>query len=1367
MRLRRISTILSLMLIAVLGGILPEASARAINYSFNHIDSNEGLSSSCVKTIYQDSYGFMWFGTKNGLNRYDGRALVRYNCYDYDKQRGNNNIGALYETPDGRMWVGTDRGVYIYDRDLDKFDYLDAKSPDGVSPDDWVQDIVGDNQGNVWVLIPNQGVFRFNDGSGSSVSYYSDGGMNYYRVTEKGNNKSFIPVGIYATREGGIYAATIQLGLYKYDRNADSFVRVGNNGKGYPELNGKTLQIVRQGNDGNLILCTQYGELFHYNLNSGDVTVLPFSGTGKVFARAMMCVDDEIWLGTQTGLYIINMVSGNEVLLTEVSDNPCSLSNNTIYYLYSDHDGNAWVGTMFGGVNYFQRQGFRFDRFTHTGSPASLTSNRIRGMAKDKDGMIYVGTEESGFSIFDPVTGRFTRHDNGLIVLTARSFGDNVYVGYTRNGADVLSGGKIVGNKYNHLIDDSNSVNSVYSFLIDNNGNHWIGSDWGLFRTKADSGDLVQIEEIGQSWIFDLFQDSRGTIWIASMGNGVWKYNPSTGRYKHYPYDELYSNGLRSNSVSSIMEDSKGQIWISTDRGGLSRYDVGTDKFETFSTEEGLPDNVVYDVLEDRNGYLWFGTNSGLVKFDPETHVSMVFTTRDGLLGNQFNYHSAVAGDDGYFYFGSMNGLIAFNPDIEQASDTIAPVYFTSLRLADHEVVPGDENSPLDRSIMFTDCVELPHDFPGMTVGVSSPTFSRRGSVRYFYRLSPGDSTWLPLKDNQLAFANLSPGDYTLEVMATNGRVNYVKKLKINILAPWYGTWTALCVYLLLLIAAIVGWWFWYRRYKERQLKEKEQLYKVNKEKELYENKVSFFTELAHEIRTPLSLIDAPLQAIEDLEVDDARVMRYVKVMKQNTERLLNLTGQLLDFQKIGADKFDLKFEKVDITSVVNETLERFEPAMALKGKKVTKSIPTRTIYAIVDREAVIKILSNMFNNALKYSDTSIDMSLSADDANFVVRVTSDGGKISAENSLRIFEPFFQVDNKADNNGVGIGLPLCRTLAHLQHGSIEVEDTAEETNTFALTLPLRQDDVEIVAPDAVKSDMDEYIMKEDEVKPRVDAAEQSYSILLVEDNEQMRDFLYDQLSRNFVVETAENGVDALDKIKEHNFDLIVTDVMMPKMDGYELCTAIKEDINRSHLPVVFLTAKNDLDSKLKALKCGGEAYIEKPFSIKYFHQQILSLLENRRHERKAFLKQPFFSIDNMKLTSADKEFMDKVIANISANISDENFSVESMADVFCMSRSSLLRKIKTLFNQSPIELIRTIKLKKAAELIQEGKFRIGDVCYMVGINSASYFSKLFFKQFGLSPKDFEKQCKAKSQNLVSSENSDNQLITPPNKPTAQ
>lgn len=1322
----------------------PAAWGRAVRYSFSHIDGNDGLSSSCVKTILQDKYGFMWFGTKNGLNRYDGRTIKRYNCYDTEKLRGNNNIGALYEAPDGQLWVGTDRGVFIYDREHDRFSYFDLKAKSGRTPDNWVQDITGDKNGNIWVLDPSRSLFRFKDG----VLYD-------YEIPVDNSKTHNIPVGLFSTKGGDIYVTMGYNGFYRYDKSTDKFVKVGNGQDAFSRLGNLETQMIRQNRDGNLVIATQDGHIFHYDITTDNLIPLPFSKEGNVYVRSLMCVGDEVWLGTHNGLYVFNLISGKETYLTEAADDPCSLSNSTIYYLYPDRDGNVWIGTMFGGVSYFRRQGFGFERYSHTSSSSSLSSNRIRGMAKSPDGLIYVGTEEAGFNIFDPQSGSVSHHDNGGTSLMAKNFGDKVYIGYALSGMDVARNGAAISDSEIEALKNKSDFSNVYSFLIDNHGNRWVGTDRGIFRAPQGSTDYKKVKETGHSWIFDMYQDSRGLIWIADMGNGVWKYNPSTGKYRLYPYDEQYTNGLRSNSVSSVMEDSKGNIWISTDRGGLSRYEVSTDSFKTYSVEEGLPDNVVYDVLEDSNGMFWFGTNSGLVRFNPETAESSVFTTADGLLGNQFNYHSAVAGDDGYFYFGSMNGLVAFNPTLYQPSDSITPVYFTSLRIGGEEVSPTSPDSPLEKDIQYTDEIRLPHDYPGMTIGMSSPNYVNRGAIQFTYRLLPGDDNWLPLNDLELSFVNLPPGKYTLEVKADNGTAYTISRIHIRIDAPWYSTTIAIIIYIILFIAALVLGWSWYRAHNKLQMSKKEQLYKINREKELYENKVSFFTELAHEIRTPISLIDAPLQALHEMSIEDAKVARYLRVMKQNTERLLNLTGQLLDFQKIGADKFEFTFEKVDITQLLTETLDRFVPAMILKGKVVTNSIPSRSIFAVIDREAVTKILSNMLNNAMKYSEKNIHVSLTSTETDFTVRVTSDGEKISAENSLRIFEPFFQVDSKADNNGVGIGLPLCRTLAHLQHGRIEVEETDEETNTFALTLPLQQEGVEVVEP-VLTDEMDGYILKENEQKHRFEGEERSYLLLLVEDNEQMRDFLEDQLSQSFVLETAKDGVDALEKIKDHNFDLIVTDIMMPRMDGYELCTAIKSDINRSHIPVVFLTAKNDLDSKLKALQCGGEAFIEKPFSIKYFRQQVLSLLENRRHERKAFLKQPFFSLDNMKLTDADKKFMDKVINIITENIADEKFNVESMADTFCMSRSSLLRKIKILFNLSPIELIRTIRLKKAAELIQENKYRIGDVCFMVGINSSSYFSKLFFKQFGISPKEFEKQCKNKAQSIIASDRENNQ-----------
>lgn len=1329
--MRKKYNVLTMILLAVAAlAFRADALPRAVNYSFNQIGANEGLSSSYIKAITQDNNGFMWFGTKNGLNRYDGKSVKSFYCYDYVNNRGNNNVSAIYAAPDGILWVGTDRGIYLYSPVSETFTFLGHKSADGVGAEDWVQDIIPDNRGNVWVLIPNQGIFR----------YYDDNKVDYYPIIrDKVGNKDYLPVSLFVDKDDNVYSGTTRDGLYSYDRATNKFRKM----PGFTSPNNETVLLIRQTFDGNLAICTPTGRIYHYQLGTGDMTLIPVKEESEIFARAMICIDNEIWLGTQNGLYIINMINGSQTKLLETNDGKTNLSNSTIYTLYADRDGNAWVGTMYGGVNFFQRNGFRFDRYSSGNTPTSLISKRIRGLSEDKDGLIYIGSEDAGFTSFNPRNGDFNVINNKDIALMIKTFRDTVYFGMVRNGMDVIVDGRIIDKRFVDLHGE-NEQNSVYSFLVDGQGNKWVGSDWGLFRAFSGTNDYALVPELEQAWIFDIMQDSKGMIWFATMGGGIWKYNPSNDKFTNYPYDEQASNGLRTNSISAIKEDSRGIIWFSTDRGGLVRYNPAGDNFITVAEEHGLPDNVVYDILEDSKGFLWFGTNRGLVKYHPETGHLKVFTTADGLLSNQFNYHSALASKDGWFYFGTMEGLIAFNPEVDTYNDSVPKIFFTSLRCGNKEIKPGTPGSPLLKSILSTDRIELPHNFSPMIFEVAAPCYVPQGTLDYFYRLLPVDTAWIPIPERMINIANLPSDSYTLEVKVDNGSGYSVSSIDILVKTPWYRTWWAISLYTILAVSILVYAWLRNKRYQDRKLAAKEQLFSINKEKELYENKVQFFTEIAHEIRTPLSLIDAPLEAMEALDINDKRVVRYVKVMRKNTSRLLNLTGQLLDFQKLGANQFDFKYERVDVTQVVNETIERFEPAMQVKGREITTSIPQKEIYAVTDCEAFIKILSNLLNNALKYGKQKVHVELVSGPDTFSISVTSDGDKISGENSLRIFEPFFQLNSQQDNNGVGIGLPLCRTLAHLLNGKIELVNDNSELNTFMLTLPLKQDGIEPEAAPVTDVTMNQYVMEDNDHASS--EPERSYSILLVEDNDDMREFLSEQLSQNFVIDSCCNGQEALDKLVEHNYDLIVTDIMMPVMDGYELCRQVKNDINRSHIPVVFLTAKNDLDSKLLALKCGGEAYIEKPFSIKYFRQQILSLLENRKHERKAFLKHPFFSIDNMKMTKADEEFMNKVIKIITDNIADENFSVESMADVFCMSRSSLLRKIKTLFNLSPIELIRLIRLKKAAELIQEGKYRIGDVCFMVGINSSSYFSKLFFRQFGVTPKGFEKQCQQNMRN---------------------
>ena len=527
-------------------------------------------------------------------------------------------------------------------------------------------------------------------------------------------------------------------------------------------------------------------------------------------------------------------------------------------------------------------------------------------------------------------------------------------------------------------------------------------------------------------------------------------------------------------------------------------------------------------------------------------------------------------------------------------------------------------------------------------------------------------------------------------------------------------------------------------------MEERQKLFEIEKEKELYESKVDFFTEIAHEVRTPLTLINGPLEAIQEENLPESKKKKYINVIVQNTKRLLELTGQLLDFPKIGANKLSMKVESVDITALLKGIVARFEVTFNLNNKELVLKLTEEEIWAAVDKEAITKIVSNLLNNALKYAWQHIQVELEKDDLYFTIRVISDGNKIPEEASQYIFEPFYQMEKKeAPKNGVGIGLSLARSLASLHKGTLTLDTTREKDNVFILTIPLNKEGISLENSKAVQKD----IVELDE-ETSVETDMHGYTLLLVEDNESMLAFISERLCECFTVETAKNGAEAIEILRSSHVDLIISDIMMPVMNGYQLCKEIKSDIELSHIPVIFLTAKNDIDSKINGLKYGAEAYVEKPFSFGYLKEQILSLLNNRRREREAFSKRPFFSVDNMQMNKADEEFMNKVIRIIEDNITDDNFGVEKMADILCMSRSSLLRKIKTIFNLSPLDFIRLIRLKKAAEYIQEGKYRIGDICYMVGINSPSYFSKLFLKQFGMTPKDFEKQYQSGKQTII-------------------
>lgn len=486
-----------------------------------------------------------------------------------------------------------------------------------------------------------------------------------------------------------------------------------------------------------------------------------------------------------------------------------------------------------------------------------------------------------------------------------------------------------------------------------------------------------------------------------------------------------------------------------------------------------------------------------------------------------------------------------------------------------------------------------------------------------------------------------------------------------------------------------------------------------------------------------MSLIDLPLEAIEESGLDSPESGHYLKVTRQNTARLLELTSQLLDFQKIEAGKLKLKLEGLDIVELLAYTLDRFEPTISLSGKALERTLPQGAVITVADKEAVTKILSNLLNNALKYSEKSISVGLTLEGDSLLIKVASDGEKISESDKERIFETFYQTDKSQEQkNGVGIGLPLSRSLAGLLGGCLYLDTSDPERNIFVLSLPLKAS-AQTLVPLNTDGKKDSFVFEEETNQTPLRAC--GYHVLLVEDNDGIRNMLNDRLSSSFLITPATNGREALEILSAKRVDAIVTDIMMPEMDGMELCRQIKASPELSHIPIIIITAKNDIDSKVKGLQLGAEAYIEKPFSIKYLREMVVTLLENRRRAREAFARKPFFEAENIPVNKEDEQFMEKALKIIKENMGDEDFNVEALGDKLCMSRSNLLRHIKAVFNLSPSELIRVVRLKTAAELIKKGGLTLGEISRMIGISSQSYFTKMFFKQFNVMPTEFARQ----------------------------
>ena len=921
---------------------------------------------------------------------------------------------------------------------------------------------------------------------------------------------------------------------------------------------------------------------------------------------------------------------------------------------------------------------------------------------------------------------------------------DSLWVGTFSKGVKVVDThtGAIV--KTYRKTDSPRSLidNSVFSICRTTTGDIYLGTLFGLLRYNEQSDDFDRIPELNGRFVYDIKEDSSGNLWLATYANGAYCYNVSEKKWKNYLHDESNPKSLPYDKVVSVFEDSHRQVWLTTQGGGFCLFHPETETFTSYNLADGLPNDVVYQIVEDKEGLFWLTTNNGLVCFQPTTGAMKVYTTSNGLLGDQFNYRSSFETEDGTIYLGSIDGFVAFNPKNFSENKSLPSIVITDFLLFGKEVYVGEPGSPLEKSITFSDELVLQSNQNSFSFRVAALDFQAPRMSRIMYKLDGFDADWLTVGESPIVtYSNLRYGNYTFRVKVSNSDGVWNEEgisLKVHILPPFYLSVWAYIVYALLIIGCSLYTVMYFKRRSNRKHRRQMEKFEQEKEREVYNAKIDFFTNVAHEIRTPLTLIKGPLENIILKKQVDTETREDLNVMKQNTERLLNLTNQLLDFRKTERQGFRLNFTECNVTEILKETHKRFTSLAKQKGLDFVLQMPEKDFYAHINQEAFTKIISNLLNNGVKYAESYVHISLAVPDTDggnsFRICTVNDGVIIPDAMKEEIFKPFVRFNEQEDGKvttGTGIGLALSRSLAELHQGTLTM-GKGEENNTFCMTLPIVQDTT-ITLTTEVEAGTDKI-----NEAPAEQAVEKDNrpTVLVAEDNPDMLAFVVRQLSKDYTVLTATNGAEALRVLDGNYVNLMISDVVMPVMDGFELCKTIKSDLNYSHIPIILLTAKTNIQSKIEGMELGADAYIEKPFSVEYLQACASNLIQNREKLRQAFAESPFIAANTMALTKADEEFIKKLNEVIRVNYANPEFSMDDMADNLNMSRSNFYRKIKGVLDLSPNEFLRLERLKKAAQLLKEGENRVNEICYMVGFNSPSYFAKCFQKQFGVLPKDF-------------------------------
>lgn len=1378
---------------------------------FDHLTTENGLSQSDVNCIYQDKEGFMWFGTHDGLNRYDGYDFTIFKPDPTNEASISSNlIWKIVEDESGNLWIGTTGGgINYFDKTTEKFTRFQHNESDSNSLiSNHITQLYRDSNNRLWIgttkgidlidldkPIDSLKIQHFNLYQNEIIS--SVGGYSVFSIFEDSKNQLWV---------GG------SRGLSKLirDQNGDIYFQLVNK---YFELPYITIRTIAEDHFGHLLIGSSVG-LYRYLLNNDNYK--PQLVRAGNFSKIIV-EKDHIWAASTNGLLDFKNISDTlaPVLVSQYKYDPehptQSLSKDNVKSLFIDRTGIVWAGADGGGVNKLDPQRKQFLHIKKTLDRGSLANNNLRSMYEDSNGYLWIGSNGGGLNMLPKkdIDGKFNKFKHLTKINKPFAIEEVVY----NNSKKILVGGENSPGLFEIDIENPTKIsnatikpiseiaNSVFSILQDSHKNIWIGTyNGGVHRwlVDEDTADfkkdiLSENNNVDSSMpsniIRDILQDSKGNIWFAT-GNGLCKLKPDQIHSKNPNFDIYKSNikdslSISHNYILTVFESKSGEIWIGTFGGGLNKLITSNEGeiigFKTFSINEGLPNSVIKSILEDDKGNLWLSTNKGLSRFNIEKESFKNYDVNDGLQSNEFSELTSLKRNNGELLFGGVNGFTAFFPNEIKNNDIDAETVFTQFSIFNQPVKIGETINGriiLDKSINKTEQIDLKYNENSFSFEFAALHYAASKKNNYKYKLEGFNENWIETTSNNryATYTNLEPGLYTLKVMASNNDGVWDKtpiQLRINVIPPFWRTELAKVFYIFLILALLLA----FRRFTIIRTTKKHELELEHLEKEKIEEiqrlKLEFFTNISHEFRTPLTLIKGPLEYLlkKEASLSQKEVKDQYQLMNKNVNYLLRLVNQLLDFRKMDRGKMNLVLGESDIVGFLKVVGEPFQFLSHKKNINFEIKPSKELINSWFDSDAVEKIVNNLLSNAFKFTPENgqilvelfdqddfnvpegffIDKTIDA----IIIKVSDSGPGIPAHRIKHIFERFYTEVGKKNLSakGTGIGLSFTKKLVELHLGKIEVLSDPSNGTSFYVQLPKNKEAYENVEGISFHSEVEsKTFISEAEANTHAisvmdDIVDKGLSrtrsklpvLLIVDDNPDIRSFIKRGLGEEYYIYEAEDGEKGFELAKRVVPNIIITDLMMPIMDGIEFCNTLKATQETSHIPVVMLTAKTSQEWEIEGLKTGADAYIRKPFDMELLELKLKNILKYRDQLRKRFNRDTNLQPNEVTVTSVDETFLNKAIEIVEKHMMNSEFSVELLVKEMSLSRSNLYLKIKELTGLSSSEFIRNIRLKRAVQLLEKSDLSVKEIMYMTGFNTASYFSKCFKKQFGVIPSKYVRQ----------------------------